>query len=105
MIERGEDFGFALEPGQPIRIPGDRCGQHLDGHGPLQIGVSRPIDLAHAAHADLGGDFIRAEAGARGQGQFVWIIRGARESGGSPAFWIRSTPVRSSGIRAFRPYP
>ena len=31
---------------------------------PVELGVSRPIHLAHAAFADLGGDRVRAEAGA-----------------------------------------
>ena len=31
----------------------------------------RPVDLAHPAHADLGGDLIRAEASAGAEGQFA----------------------------------
>ena len=30
----------------------------------FSFSVGGPIHLPHAAHADLGGDFIRAEAGA-----------------------------------------
>ena len=44
----------------------DRSGQHLDGDLPLQVRVGCAIDLAHPAHADLGGDFVRAEARAKG---------------------------------------
>ena len=62
MIERGEDFGFALETGQAVRVPGERGGQHLDGDLALQVRVGRPVDLAHAAVADLGGHFIGTEA-------------------------------------------
>ena len=29
-----------------------------------ELGLSGPIDLPHAAFADLGGDLIRAEGGA-----------------------------------------
>ena len=39
MVERGQDFGFALEPGQPLRITGQRCRQDLDADGPFQVGV------------------------------------------------------------------
>ena len=30
MVQGREDFGFALEPGQPLGIARDRRGQHLD---------------------------------------------------------------------------
>ena len=69
MVQRGEDFGFALEARQPIRVRRDRRGQDLDRDAPFQLGVGRPIHLAHAAGADLGGDFIRAEASAGSQRQ------------------------------------
>src|SRR5207247_6914171 len=36
----------------------------LDGNRALQVGVGRLADLAHAAHANLGGDIVRAEARA-----------------------------------------
>ena len=64
MVQRGEDFGFALEAREPIGIAGERLGQHLDRDLAFQLGVRRAIHLAHPAGADLGGDFVRAEAGA-----------------------------------------
>ena len=68
MVQRGEDFRFALEARQPVGVSRQRRGQHLDGDLTLQLRVRRPIHLAHAAFADLGGDFIDAEAGAGGEG-------------------------------------
>ena len=65
MIERGEDFGFTLEARQPLAIGRHGLGQHLDGDGALQVGIAGAIHLAHAARADLGGDFIGTESGAR----------------------------------------
>ena len=65
MIQRRERLRFALEARQTVRISRDGLGQHLDGDLPRQVGVRRPIHLAHAAHANLGGDFVRAEACAR----------------------------------------
>ena len=85
MVQRREDFRFALESRQPLGIAGHRRRQHLDGDAALQIGVGRPIDLAHAARADLGGDFIRTEAGADCEGHVGRtgvIIRGMRGFGG-----------------------
>ena len=38
--------------------------QDLDRDCALQVRVGGPIHLAHPAHADLGGDFVRAEASA-----------------------------------------
>ena len=64
MIQRGEHFGFALEPRQPLRIGRNGVGQHLDGDVALQVRVRRAVDLTHPAGADLGGDFIGAEARA-----------------------------------------
>ena len=73
VVQRRQDFGLTLESRQPLRVRRNRRGQHLDRNGTLQVGVRRPIHLPHAAHSDLGGDFIGAEASAGGQGH----LRGA----------------------------
>ena len=52
--------GLALEPLFQIGIAGDMLGQDLDGDGTIQAGVGGFVDLAHAALADEGGDFVRA---------------------------------------------
>jgi hypothetical protein len=75
MIERGEDFRFALEAREPLGVSHHRCRQHLDGDATFQIGVGRPIHLPHTAHADLGGDFIRAEARAGDDRHLREILR------------------------------
>ena len=67
VVERGEDFGFALEAGQPLGIRRHRRGQDLDRDRSLQVRVGRAIDLAHAAHAEQGDDVVRAEPRARGK--------------------------------------
>jgi hypothetical protein len=63
VIQRGEHFGFPLKASHPLDIARQGRRQHLDGHLPLQLQIGRPVDLAHSAHADLRGDFIRTEAG------------------------------------------
>ncbi len=68
MIQRGQHFGFALEPRQAIRVGCNGFGQHLDRDLALQLRVGRLVHLAHAAHADLSGDFVRAETGSGGEG-------------------------------------
>ena len=35
----------------------------------LEVGIGRAVDLTHAASADLGGDFVGAEADAGGKRQ------------------------------------
>ena len=69
MVESREHFGFALKTREPVRIAGDRRGEHLDRHRPFQIAVGRAVDFAHAAGADLRGDFVDADTRAGGEGQ------------------------------------
>ena len=74
VIERGEDFGFALKAGQPVRVCRDRRGQDLHRDLALQPGVRRAIDLAHAARAERREDVVGAEARAIGQGHEATLI-------------------------------
>ena len=46
----------------------ERLWKHLQRDIAVQLRVTGAVDLAHAAFADLGGDFIRAERGACAQG-------------------------------------
>ncbi len=67
VVERGQDLGLALEAAQPVGVGGDRLGQHLDRHLAVEPRVARPVDLAHAAGAERGEDFVGAEARAQGE--------------------------------------
>ena len=109
MIQRGENFGFALEAGEPLDIRRQGLRQHLDRDGALQVRVRCAVDLAQPAHADPRGHFIRAETGAWSQGQTLWIIRSAdRGDGITPASRRRvhlaagltsdSSSMRRSGV-------
>ena len=93
MIQRGEDFGFALKARQPIGVSRQRRRQDLDGDLALQLRVGRPIHLPHAAFADFGGDLIRAETGAGSQGHAIfwdYTEAGTRQQG-----LVRSAPRTS----------
>ena len=68
MVQRGERLRFALEAGEALRILRERLGQHLDRHLAPERGVGGAIDLAHAAGAEGGEDFVGAEAGAGSEG-------------------------------------
>ncbi len=61
MAQRRDRAGLALEPLLQIRIRGHMRGQHLDGDGAVEAGVSRFVDLAHAPGAQRGFDSIRTE--------------------------------------------
>jgi len=58
MIQRGQQLGFALEPGQPLRIVRKRFGQDFDGHVAPELGVVRLIDFALPALAKQGEHFV-----------------------------------------------
>ena len=70
MIERREDFRFALESREAFAIVGDIGGQDLDRHFALQLRIARAIDLAHAAGAELADDFVHADPLTRGEGHW-----------------------------------
>ena len=47
--------------------------QHLDRDGAIEPRVARFVDLAHAARAEGGEDFIRTESGAGAEGQTLTV--------------------------------
>ena len=85
MIQRREDFGFALEAREPVVVSGDRRRQDLDGDLTLELRVGGAIDLPHPAFADLRGDFVDAETGAGTEGQGWRNYTGER--GGADREW------------------
>jgi hypothetical protein len=62
VVQRREELCFPLETRKALGIIGERIRQNLDCHIAFQLSVPRTPHFAHAAHADLGGDFVRAEA-------------------------------------------
>jgi hypothetical protein len=55
MIQRGYSLSLAFKPFSEFLV-GD-----FDGYGPVEPGVLGFVDSAHAALADAGEDFVRAE--------------------------------------------
>ena len=53
MVQRGEDFGFALEPREALGIRREALRQDLDRDLAFQLRVGGAIHLAHAAGAEL----------------------------------------------------
>jgi hypothetical protein len=69
MVQGREHFRFTLKPRDPIVVSGEQRRQDLDRDLAFEPGVGRPIDLAHAPFADLGGDLVDAETGAGREAQ------------------------------------
>jgi len=60
---------FAIEALTKLRIGGEPGLQHLDGDGAIEPRVAGLVDLAHAARAQRGQDFVRTETVAGSEGQ------------------------------------
>jgi hypothetical protein len=67
MIQRRQRFRFALKAREPVRVLCKDLRKDLDRDVAAQPRVGRAIDLAHAAGANRGDDFIRTEASTGGE--------------------------------------
>src|SRR5262245_7403867 len=74
MVQRGEDFSFALKTSEPVVVSPERGRKDLDRDLTLQLRVGRPIHLPHPALADLRGDVIDAKTFAGGEAQTAGSI-------------------------------
>ena len=63
MIERRDRLRFALEAAARGRI-GEIVGEKLDGNGPVEFGIERAVDHAHAAGAEWRLHDVHAETKA-----------------------------------------
>ena len=61
MIQRCQHLRFPFEPRQAIGIAGECRRQDLDGDVAIQLGIARPVDLAHAADAEQAVDAKHAD--------------------------------------------
>ncbi len=73
MGESRDGARFAVEAFAELRVGGQRLGEHLDRDGAIETRVSAFVHLAHAARADLRGDFVDAEACTGGEGQTLAV--------------------------------
>jgi hypothetical protein len=72
MIQRRQELGLTLEPGQPFRVPGEFLRQDLDGHLSAEIPVEGAINLAHPALAELFLDLIMPGDNSPGGDNTCW---------------------------------
>src|SRR6185436_2648282 len=73
MIQRRGHLRLALKPTARGRVR-QLVGQNLDRHGPVQLGVERPVNDSHTALAELRLNSIRANLGAGRQGLWTRIV-------------------------------
>jgi hypothetical protein len=62
VVERGQGFGFALEPLQAFRLRGQLRRQHLQRHVTLESEIAGAVDLAHPPGPKGPEDLVGAEA-------------------------------------------
>ena len=75
MVQRGQGLGFASESRQALGVMGKRVRQDLDRDVTIELGITRPIDFAHASATEQIGQQEDAETGAGSESQVLWIIR------------------------------
>ena len=61
MVQGGEQVRLALEPGQALLVGGEVLGQDLDGNVALQVRITGPIHLTHAARTERFKDLVMTE--------------------------------------------
>lgn len=74
MIEAGNGLSFAFEALFARGIGGEVRGKNFHGHSTIETSVAGAVDVSHAAGAERGKDFVRAELGAGGDGHGAEII-------------------------------
>ena len=67
VVQGGENLRFPLESSEPLGIAGKGLGECLDSDIAFKARVASLVDLTHAARADHGDNFVRADSGARGE--------------------------------------
>jgi len=88
VIQRRKDLRFPLESPESLGVRRESIRQHLQGIVPFEPRVMRPPDLAHAAFANQGGDFIGAEATAGPNGHLRGILRHERRCAANRATMV-----------------
>ena len=66
VVQAGGAARFAQEPLRSVLVTAGAPGENLDRNVALQSVIAGEVDLPHATGADLGGDFVGTEPGARG---------------------------------------
>src|SRR6266446_2673969 len=96
MIQRSQDFGFAIEAGESFRIVGHFERKHLYRDVSLKLGIVGAVDLAHTARTKRCEDLVLAEFVPRSKRHIYGLAKFIRSeavgmddgaSGGYPLRW------------------
>ena len=88
--QRSEGRRIWSSPPREVRIVGEEVREDFEGYIPAELRIVGAVHLSHAALADLGGDFVDAEAGAWAEGHgwkskvYNALRRGLPIEGSSP---------------------
>jgi hypothetical protein len=72
MVDRREQVCFALQASKIVGLVSEPRRKNFNGYVAAELGVTRTINLAHAARADLGEQFVVRDR--------AWGPRGAHAS-------------------------
>ena len=61
MIQGREEFSFALETCQAVRVTCKRIGQHFDSDITPELGIPRAVDFTHPTRTDRSLYFVGAD--------------------------------------------
>ena len=103
VVEGGERLRLAPEALQPLGAPGHLARQHLEGYVTAELGIPRPVDLAHSAGAERGGDAVVGQGPAdQGSGSSCRVPRRLPRGitvGWAVEFWSRPSRQVERNLR------
>ena len=73
MIQRSESLRLSVESSEPIGVLRKGVKKNFDGDLATKVQISGAPHITHAADADPGGDFVRAEPDTSSQGHGKWL--------------------------------
>jgi hypothetical protein len=62
MLQSPDSAGLPFESAQACRIPAQLARENLDGNVSIELGIARPVHLAHSARPDETEDFETPQA-------------------------------------------
>ena len=80
VVQGADRMRFTLETFAPVGHVGETGGKNFQGDGAIEPRIGRAVDLTHAALANEGDDFVRAQAGTGAERHPVRNIQAQQES-------------------------
>ena len=71
MVQGGEEFRFAAETSQAIRVDGNSGRKNLERNFAAKFAIARAVNFAHAARSEQRSDFVRANSCTGSEGHVL----------------------------------